>query len=644
MEDLSGTVIDGRYRIIAKLGEGGMASVYLGEEIKLGRKVALKFIRHTAFGAEVMAKVRKRFEREAFALAQMTHPNIIPVIDYGEYDGSPYLVMPYLAGGTLRQRMGRKMTLEEAGRLLLPLMRALGYAHGKGVVHRDVKPGNILLSDSGEPQLADFGIARLLEDAEATHLTSTGMGVGTPEYMAPEQWQGEITPQVDVYALGVVLYELLSGEKPYTGKTPGEVLLKQLSEPLPDVRQKAEGLNAAGAALVERALARDVSQRFASMEEFASALERALRGEEVERTETMPRPVVVAEQKTPVLGGEEETRDDLAEERLKAPAAPGGGGSGGLARWVWALGAGGLVGLMGICFLSGRALLGLFAATAPTATTTPTATFTATLTITPTLTATPTMTPTATPTLGVGSTMIAEKDGMELVYVPAGEFAMGSEEGESDERPVHRVYLDAYWIDRTEVTNAMYAKCVQDGACDEPKSRGSATRSDYYGNSRYADYPVINVDWFMADAYCRWAGRRLPSEAEWEKAARGTDGREYPWGDGAPSCDLANYDAGNYCVGDTSAVGSYPEGASPYGALDMAGNVWEWVADWYDADYYGRSPRENPPGASSGGYRVVRGGSWNHNDDYVRAACRFRLGPSVTISNDGFRCALGTSP
>jgi len=271
------------------------------------------------------------------------------------------------------------------------------------------------------------------------------------------------------------------------------------------------------------------------------------------------------------------------------------------------------------------------------------------MTATVTLTAAPKVMETATlkvaSSLKDDSRMISEADGMELVYVPAGEFWMGSFDGdknaEVNERPAHEVYLDAYWIDRNEVTNGMYETCVHMGVCRAPRGDGSETRNAYYGEVQYANYPVIYVDWYMAKTYCEWAGRRLPSEAEWEKAARGTDGRIYPWGDEPPSCRLANHSS---CEADTVAVGNYKAGISPYGALDMAGNVWEWVADWYDKGYYRNSPRENPSGASFGEERVVRGGGWNSVVRYVRSANRYWRLPSHNLNNLGFRCALSTSP
>lgn len=244
---------------------------------------------------------------------------------------------------------------------------------------------------------------------------------------------------------------------------------------------------------------------------------------------------------------------------------------------------------------------------------------------------------TKSPVFAAGEKMVRYIDGMEMVYVPSGEFLMGSNDGDSDEQPVHTVYLDAYWIDKTEVTNAMYAKCVANGICTPPESSGSYTRTSYYEDPKYADYPVIYVNWFDANTYCQWAGSHLPTEAQWEKAARGTDGRTYPWGEGINN-ELANYYT---YYDDTSEVGYFTSGASSYGVLDMVGNVYEWVADWYAADYYQNSPRDNPYGPDDGTFRVLRGGGWLTDKNLMRSSLRWRYGPSFRIfSQIGFRCAL----
>lgn len=236
-----------------------------------------------------------------------------------------------------------------------------------------------------------------------------------------------------------------------------------------------------------------------------------------------------------------------------------------------------------------------------------------------------------------------------MVYVSAGDFAMGCDPAHTGglacpttELPVHTVFEDAFYIDKYEVTNALYAVCVADGACEPPQFNASWSRPSYYDNPAYADYPVLYVSWHKAQDYCAWAGKRLPSEAEWEKAARGTTVRAFPWGDAAASCTLANYDdfwgTGYPCVNETSLVGSYPAGASPYGALDMAGNVWEWVNDWWKDVYYQESPTSNPLGPDSGTEKVMRGGSWFNYAESMRTSSRFNVDPAFSMASVGFRC------
>jgi len=266
----------GRYHILEQLGEGGMATVYKAYDTRLERDVALKIIRKSVFSAEVMERMLKRFEREAKALAKLNHPNIVSIIDYGEYEGSPYLVMPYYPSGTLKQRLGKPIPWREAVRLLLPIARALLFVHEQSIIHRDVKPSNILLTLSGEPMISDFGIAKILTSEEAATLTDTGVGVGTPEYMAPEQGRGQTSRQSDIYSLGVVLYELITGRKPYVADTPLAVLLKQATEPLPRPRQFAPDLPEKAEQVLLKALAKEPENRYQNMSELIKALEELL--------------------------------------------------------------------------------------------------------------------------------------------------------------------------------------------------------------------------------------------------------------------------------------------------------------------------------------------------------------------------------
>ena len=225
MKDLIGQSL-GRYHVLEKIGEGGMATVYKAYDTRLERDVALKIIRKEAFSQEVIERILKRFEREAKALSKLTHPNIVPIIDFGDEGGSPYLVMPLIDGGTLKKELEKKAySGYEAALLLHPIARALEYAHTRGILHRDVKPSNILITDNGDPMLSDFGVAKILEEGEGATLTGTGVGLGTPEYMAPEQWVGKATAASDQYSLGVVFYEMVTSRRPFSAETPAAVLL-----------------------------------------------------------------------------------------------------------------------------------------------------------------------------------------------------------------------------------------------------------------------------------------------------------------------------------------------------------------------------------------------------------------------------------
>lgn len=588
----------GRYHILEQIGEGGMATVYKARDLNLEREVAVKVIRTDIFGSAILERMLKRFQREGRALGKLTHPNIVPILDFGEYNGAPYLVMPYLPGGTLKQRLKGQMPYREALQMLIPVAQALVHAHQQGIVHRDVKPANILITRTGEPMLSDFGIARIIDSEETRDLTSAGVGIGTPEYMAPEQGMGQADERADIYALGIVLYEMITGRIPFRATTPMAVLLKKREEALPRPKQFIPDLPQAMENALIKALARDPGNRYQTMQEFLAALGRLTHDESV--TVDMPR-----EKKSNSM-------------------------------WILA-GIGGIVALavcgMGV-FAVGRLIASNSQPTeapyaesenspdAPTIPVFPPASTDAPL---------PTFAPEATATNISSSSDVLPQNQASMIFIQAGEFRMGSDDHKFDEKPSHVVTVASFWIDKTEVTNAMYAECVQAGECNLP----SSTR--YYNASNFASHPVVNVTWNDARNYCEWKETRLPTEAEWEKAAswdeKNKEKRDYPWGFNI-DCSFANHMES--CVGRTTEVGSYPSGASFYGVLDMAGNVWEWVSDWYDAY------PENPVSRTEYGtiYRVVRGGSWNDSGNCVRTSCRGWVIPEYFDNRTGFRCAM----
>ena len=633
----------GKYEILKELGRGGFGVVYMAKDSVLQRSVAVKAL-HPALLVD--PQFIERFKNEARIAALLDHPNLVPVYDFGQEDGQFYLVMAYMPGGSLSKRLKASAPFP-TGQVIQTIREigaGLAYAHDHKIIHRDLKPSNILFDDKGIARVSDMGFAKLVRESSAASLTASGQQVGTPSYMAPEIWKGKpATIASDIYSLACICIEMFTGKPYFDGETTPEIMLKHF-QPREIPAEIPPGLRSA----LAKALAEKPEERYASIPEFLAGLEQVdakragyhlgFEGAPAgQREQRPPEPPSRAPSQAEANGKQKPGSADEKKDKRK---------------WVVGAVIGALLLILGVLTMSLLKTRNRMAAmTLPTdppqavRTEAPAAGKTPAKDSTPvqSKTSTPTITPTPQPTLGIGSIMIREEDGMEMVYVPAGEFEMGSESGVSDEKPVHTVYLDAYRIDKYEVSNAQYAKCVAAGDCTKPMYTNSSTRSNYFGNPEYDHYPVTNVSWHQANTYCQWAGGDLPTEAQWEKAARGTDGRTYPWGNESPTCQLTNFNNGTYenpahCKGDTSLVSDSESGASPYGALNMAANVSEWVRDWYGP--YQSGDTQNPEGPSSGTARVIRGGSWFSYYRVIRATYRVGGNPADADCVFGFRCVL----
>ncbi len=749
MANLIGKRLD-KYEIVALLGEGGMSAVYRARQPSIRRDVAIKVIKHSLVEK---AEFIKRFEREAQTVALLSHPFILKIFDYGEYEDLVYLVMELLSGGSLADLIRKgPLSLEDTSRMLDQVASALDYAHQKGVIHRDLKPQNILLDDEGNAHLTDFGIAKLT--GGVTALTQTGLAMGTPAYMPPEQWKGQpVDARADIYALGVMLFEMLTGRLPFMADTPFGFMHMHVNETPPSVRNLRAGLPSNIDRVLRRAMAKDPKRRFATASDVAKAFRAALPVRKVVKqpepfeppeptySETMPEGVptrVVASRNRPALligmavlalaligvivaglsgrpGGTAGTArptetavaavsTPIASATASVPVAttPVPSNTARRTPTTPATATRVSVSLTKVPSLTAtrtpNVMQTITAAVALTdlvetviarmsATKTPTATPVPTRTTPPTLTRTatpipPTATPTPAPptsaptftsiaspstatptqaTLTLAPALaatIARTDGKGAVqvWVPAGCFLMGSDKSKDpqaydDELPQHEVCItQGYWVDAYEVTNADYQKFIDDGGYSKQSfwSAGGwqlkQRQQMPVSYNLYTDpkQPRVGITWYEADAYARWRGCRLPTEAEWEYAARGPQALIYPWGNAWDNSRASTNPPAESVR--TQAVGSYEGGKSWVGAYDMAGNAAEWVADWYDKGYYQQQVKNDPPGPASGQSRALRGGAFHSNPAVMRSANRGFSTPISQSNSFGFRAACNGAP
>ncbi len=661
----------GKYTVSSEIGRGGMGIVYRALDPYIGRTVAVKTVRLDLLRQETgKDEALKRFLREAQAAGNLSHPNIVTIYEVGEHEGLIYIAMEHIEGASLEAMLqqGRKFSLEEIVRLVAQVSAALDYAHGKGIVHRDIKPANILVGGDLKVSIVDFGIAR----TAASTMTQTGMLMGTPRYMSPEQISGKkVDSRADIFSLGAILYELLTQRNPFEGESITTVIYKIMHAELPPLSDYDRQLPAALDAVVRKALARDADARYATCAELLAGLRGCLPSASPGDAGSEGRAGL---EQTQLLRNGERTV-------LQAPAARS-------RRWLPAMAAlvlFVLAAVVAVRHFSRRPapVPPPSAATLEEAPTGNAAGETAqeeapTLATDSTAPVAPAVVPEERPasppgsaaakTKPVGEDAAAEPlpvreqepppvpvksqpppnaarnsrgfleavffNGTAMVQIPAGEFTIGSPpgQGDDDEHPAHRVFISAYWLGKSEVTFAQFDAFCAESNRPLPKDEGWGRGSR----------PVIHVSWDDADAYCRWlsqkSGRRfrLPSEAEWEKAAR----ERYPWGRKTPDRTLVNMKGRDDGYEFTAPVGAFPPGASSFGILDMAGNVWEWTSDWYDAGYYASSPGRDPRGPAGGESRSVRGGSWANGPELIRSANRSSERPGNRLNVLGFRVAM----
>ncbi len=645
LDPVIGLTIEGKYRIEGLIGTGGMGAVYRATRLLIGDEVAIKIL-HSERVVDPHAS--ERFRREAQAAARLKHPNAVSIYDFGvSQEGLQYLVMELIEGRSLREVSRQQGTLDPslAAEVTSQVCAALDEAHRQHIVHRDIKPDNIILHSSGSGlrvKVLDFGIAKLRDDT-ASHLTQTGSVMGTPHYMSPEQCLGEeLDNRADIYSVGVVLYELLCGRVPFDSPISTAVVVQHVNQQPPSLRTLNPAISPQMEAAVLRALEKRREARpqtaGAYAREVATAFGRSASGYEKPWVGQAPQPAapVSDDERTIEKHSPASVREPSRASQEMPPTLHLASVSGATGPVVHgrATGAGAVstatlkparAQKYAIVVLS-IALLGVLIALLS---------WRALRTDEPNANSQPKASPeNAGPISGntnSGRLRDAPAPPAGMTFVTGATFMMGSNNGDVDSKPQHSVTVKPFFIDINEVTCAEYKKFIDATGHNPPQNWKNGTYP--LGTTRY---PVTGVTWADADAYARSVGKRLPTEAEWEFAARGPKGLMYPWGNSwKPGCANADRE-GNAQQGMTD-VGTHNCG-SPFGAEDMIGNAWEWTAtDW--AAYPDGHLQYRP----KGGEKVIRGGSWE-SAQKIYATSVFRSGFLGAGDKTGFRCAKDASP
>ncbi|MEW6609299.1 MAG: SUMF1/EgtB/PvdO family nonheme iron enzyme [bacterium] len=617
--------IDKRYEIISSIGRGGVGIVYKAKDFILDEIVALKVL---APGLSMNQEIVERFKQETKITRRLSHDNIIRIYDIGRFDNRWYISMEYVDGQDLKSILQERNILSpiETVGVIKQVLKALQVVHENQIINRDIKPQNILIRKDGIVKIGDFSIAK---SAELNGLTSPDLLiVGSPEYMSPEQVKGEkIDARTDIYSVGIVMYELLTGKPPFGSDTLIAIAYKHIFETPISPKELNPQIPVWLDNITRKCLAKAPEKRYQEVKELLSDLE-------MHRV-----PKIDFEQKRDEITINKETFLKLKKITILS-----------------------IIGIIIAVSIAGY-FIQKYNKNQNTLQITQRDYAKKLYTLQTKLQNLEGVKQNLEAQMQIANQKIenAENEKKELitqlervkslspkadfpipsemVLVEGGEFIMGMHNGDNT-YPQRKVYLASFYIDKYEVTNEQYIRFLNamgkhDGYinleseyCKIEKPNGL-----YKVKAGYEKYPVVEVSWDGANRYARWAGKRLPTEAEWEKAARGTEGRKYPWG------DIFDRNKCNISMQRVTPVGNFPQGKSPYGCEDMAGNVCEWVADWYDSNYYENSPSINPKGPNIGHYRVWRGGSYLGNQITTQCFIRNYLAPDKSRNSSGFRCA-----